>query len=98
MPAVLADVIRKAPLCPEKVEFVWRSTVGPTVARATKIRLDEHGVLHVMAADESWAREVRRSSKLILSRLTPLLGPGVAKRIHVREELNTPPSRRSVRP
>jgi predicted nucleic acid-binding Zn ribbon protein len=86
VPAVLADVIRKAPLCPEKVDFVWRSIVGPTLARATKIRLDEHGVLHVMAADEQWAREVKRSSKLILARLATLLGPGVAKRIHVREE------------
>lgn len=84
IPAVLAEVIRKAPLCPEKVDFAWRSAVGTVLARATNVRLDADGVLHVMAPDAQWAREVKRSSRLILSRLATLLGPGVAKRIQVR--------------
>lgn len=84
IPAVLAEVIRKAPLCPEKVDFAWRSAVGGALARATNVRLDDRGVLHVMATDAQWAREVKRSSRLILSRLAPLLGPGVAKKIQVR--------------
>jgi predicted nucleic acid-binding Zn ribbon protein len=85
IPAVLAEVIRKAPLCPEKVEFAWRSAVGAAVARVTRVRLDDQGVLHVMASDPQWGREVKRSSRLILTRLGTLLGPQVAKSIHVRE-------------
>jgi hypothetical protein len=42
-------------------------------------------VLHVMASDPQWGREVKRSSRLILTRLGTLLGPQVAKSIHVRE-------------
>lgn len=85
IPSVLAEVIRKAPLCPEKVEFAWRSAVGTAVARATTVYLDAAGVLHIRATDAQWAREVRRSSRLILARLTTLLGPDVAKKIQIRE-------------
>jgi hypothetical protein len=81
IPAVLAEVIRKAPLCPEKVDFAWRTAVGAVVDRVTKVRLDQDGVLHVTAADTHWTREVKRSSRLILGRLTSLLGAGVVKRI-----------------
>jgi predicted nucleic acid-binding Zn ribbon protein len=84
IPAVLAEVIRKAPLCPEKVDFAWRSAVGAAVARVTSVRLDDDGVLYVFAADAQWGREVKRSSRLILTRLASLLGPDVAKRIQVR--------------
>lgn len=84
IPAVLAEVIRKAPLCPEKVDFAWRSAVGSVVARVTNVRLDEDGVLWVMATDQQWAREVKRSARLILPRLETLLGKGVARKIHVR--------------
>ena len=83
IPTVLAEVIRKAPLCPEKVEFAWRSAVGPAVQRVTTVRLDEAGVLHVTAADAHWSREVKRSSKLILARLETMLGPDTVKRIRV---------------
>ena len=51
MPAVLADVIRKAPLTDEKVAFAWRTAVGPAFERVTTARLDATGVLHVTAAD-----------------------------------------------
>jgi predicted nucleic acid-binding Zn ribbon protein len=81
IPAVLAEVIRKAPLCPEKVEFAWRAAVGASVERVTKVRLDEEGVLRVTAQDAHWAREVRRSAHLILNRLERLIGPGVIRRI-----------------
>jgi predicted nucleic acid-binding Zn ribbon protein len=84
IPAVLADVIRKAPLCPEKVDFAWRSAVGAALARVTNVRLDDEGVLHVMAADAHWGQEVKRSSRLILSRIGTLLGPNVARKINVR--------------
>jgi predicted nucleic acid-binding Zn ribbon protein len=83
IPAVLAQVLREAPLCPEKVEFAWRSAVGPAVARATSVRLDASGVLHVRADDAQWGREVRRSSRLILTRIGALLGPEVARKLVV---------------
>ena len=83
IPTVLTEVISKAPLCPEKVEFAWRFAVGPAVERATTVRLDETGILHVKASDAHWAREVKRSSKLILVRLETMLGRGTVKRIRV---------------
>ena len=81
IPAVLAEVIRKAPLCPEKVEFAWRAAVGSGMDRVTTVRLDDAGLLHVNAADAHWAREVKRSSRLILKRLEGLLGAGVVKKL-----------------
>lgn len=81
IPRVLADVLRNAPLCPEKVEFAWRTAVGPAVARMTKVSLDHDGVLHVTASNPAWTVEVRRSSKLILARLGALLGADVVKSI-----------------
>ena len=80
IPDVLAEVIRKAPLCPEKVSFAWRETVGPAIARASSVRHDDQGVLHV-TADSAWRAEIRRSSRLILARLERLLGPGVVTAI-----------------
>ena len=79
IPHVLAEVLRKAPLCPEKVAFAWRAAVGPAVARVTAVSLDADGVLRVTANDAHWGREIRRSSKLILARLEGLLGPGTVK-------------------
>ncbi|HUE87547.1 MAG TPA: DciA family protein [Vicinamibacterales bacterium] len=81
IPAVLAEVIRKAPLCPEKVEFAWRTAVGSAMGRVTTVQLDDAGVLHVKAADAHWAREVKRSSRLVLKRLEGLLGAGVVKKL-----------------
>lgn len=81
IPAVLADVIRKAPLSAEKVEFAWRTVVGAALDRVTQVRLSDDGVLYVKAGDPQWAREVKRSSRLIIKRLEPLLGPDVIRRI-----------------
>lgn len=81
IPAVLAEVIRKAPLCPEKIEFAWRAAVGAGMDRVTTVRLDDAGVLHVKAADAHWAREVKRSARLIIKRLEGLLGAGVVRRL-----------------
>jgi Dna[CI] antecedent, DciA len=81
IPRVLAEVLRKAPLCHEKVEFAWRAAAGAAVARVTTVSLDARGVLHVDAVDPHWTREVRRASKLVLARLDGLLGEGTVKRI-----------------
>lgn len=83
IPAVVAEILRKAPLCPEKVEFAWQATVGPALQRATSVRLEDSGVLKVTAEDAHWGREVKRASPLILARLEKLLGPDVVKRIRV---------------
>lgn len=82
IPAVLAEVLSKAPLSPEKVEFAWRAAVGPAVARVTRVSLDQDGVLYVVATEPHWLAEVRRSAKLILARLHSMLGSDVVKRIH----------------
>ena len=83
IPSVLAELIRKAPLCDEKVDFAWRAAVGPAVQRMTKVRLTGDGLLMVTTADAHWGREVKRSSALILARLQAYLGPNVISRIHV---------------
>lgn len=81
LPGVVAEIIRKAPLSPEKVEFAWRAAVGPAIARATTVALDEAGTLRVHASEPHWAREVDRSSRVIRARLETMLGPGVVATI-----------------
>jgi len=83
LPEAIADLVRKAPLTPEKVAFAWRSAVGPAVDHATTIQLRD-GVLQVRAKDPAWQREVERSAALIRSRLDTLLGERVVKYIDVR--------------
>jgi hypothetical protein len=73
MPGALADVMRRAPLTPEKVAFAWRSAVGPAVDKATTVELID-GILRVRARDASWRREIERSAGLIRSRLIVVLG------------------------
>lgn len=77
------QAIRPAPLCDEKVEFAWRMAVGPAAARATTVRLDTGGVLHVKASDQHWHREMRRSAAIIQSRLHAVLGDDAVKQIRV---------------
>lgn len=81
---MLAEVLKKAPLCPEKVEFAWRAAVGPAIARVTRVSLDSHGVLHVLSSEPHWAIAVKRSSKLILARLQAMLGAGVVRELQTR--------------
>jgi hypothetical protein len=81
MPAVVADVIRKAPLSDDKVSFAWRLAVGPAVGRATRVRLDAQGTLHVSAEAPAWLDGVRQSAGLIRSRLAHFLGDHAVKRI-----------------
>jgi hypothetical protein len=83
MPAALAEVLRRAPLTPEKVAFAWRAAVGPAVDNVTTIELRGR-VLHVRARDATWQREVERSAGLIRSRLGGLLGDDVVRFIEVQ--------------
>jgi hypothetical protein len=73
MPVALAEILRKAPLTPEKVAFAWRTAVGPAVDKATTVEWCD-GVLRVRARNASWQREVERSAGLIRSRLASVLG------------------------
>lgn len=82
MPKVLAEVLRKAPLSPEKVAFAWRAAVGPAVDNATTIELRER-VLRVHVRDVAWQREIERSMTLIRARLDALLGAGVVRDVDV---------------
>ena len=76
MPDVLAEVLRKAPLTPEKVAFAWRAAVGPSVDKVTTIELRQR-TLHVRVKDATWQREINRSAALIRARLETLLGEGI---------------------
>lgn len=82
VPAVLAAIVRKAPLTEEKVGFAWRTAVGAAVAGATEVVLDET-TLRVRARDRAWQREIERSAATIRTRLDDLLGPGVVRYLEV---------------
>jgi predicted nucleic acid-binding Zn ribbon protein len=81
MPAIVAEVIRKAPLSDEKVACAWRLAVGPTLDKSTSVRLAEDGTLYVTAESKAWADSVRESIGLIRSRLAHFLGEDVVKRV-----------------
>ena len=83
VPVVLASILKAAPLSPGKVECAWRASVGIALRRVTEVQLVD-GVLLVDAASAQWAREVRRSSNVILKRLRSLLGHDTVKRLTVR--------------
>lgn len=84
IPSILAQVVRPAPLCQEKVEFAWRASVGPAVSRATHARIDGRGVLVITAQNVQWEREVGRSLGLIRSRLETLLGPDAFINVEIK--------------
>jgi hypothetical protein len=79
----VAEVVRKAPLTPEKVAFAWRMAVGPTIENVTTAKLDAEGVLHVTATTPDWAAAVRKSSKLIHYRMQGLLGEATVARLQI---------------
>lgn len=84
LPAVVAEVVRKAPLTEEKVAFSWRLAVGPAIGKATTVRLASDGTLHVAAESTAWIDAVYASIGLIRSRLAHLLGEDSVKRIACR--------------
>jgi predicted nucleic acid-binding Zn ribbon protein len=83
LPSAIAELLRGSPLCAAKVEFAWKTAVGPALQRATAVRL-EQGVLLVDASSREWALEVARSSRMILARLKTLLGDDVIREITIR--------------
>ncbi|HXH23716.1 MAG TPA: DciA family protein [Vicinamibacterales bacterium] len=89
LPAALAEVLRRAPLTPEKIAFAWRAAVGPALDRATAIELRD-GTLLVTARTEAWCRELERSAATIRARLDALLGPDVVRGLEVRAAAAAP--------
>jgi predicted nucleic acid-binding Zn ribbon protein len=83
LPRALAEIVRLAPLSPGKVEFVWRTAVGPAMARGSAVRLED-GVLLVDAQTAAWGAAIRRGSALILTRLQAMLGPDAVREIRLR--------------
>jgi len=83
VPGALAQMLRDAPLSDGKVDFAWKTAVGPALERATAIKLDGN-VLIVEVTTAEWAREIKRSSGLIIARLQSLLGETTIAEIHVR--------------
>lgn len=83
IPGALMDLLRPVPLSDGKVGFAWRAAVGPALERVTAVKL-EHGVLIVEASTAQWAREIQRSSGVILTRLRTLLGDDTVTRLDVR--------------
>jgi hypothetical protein len=94
MTDALAEVLRRAPLTPEKVAFAWRHTVGPAVARATTIALEGHQLI-VRVESGQWRREVQRSAPIIRERLDRLLGRGIVRTLTVAPMEDAPRQPRS---
>lgn len=83
IPRVLGELLRRSPMSPGKVDFAWKTAVGPGLDRVTSVRL-EGATLIVEAKTPQWTREVSRSSHVILTRMQQLLGPDVVREIAVR--------------
>jgi hypothetical protein len=82
MPDALAEVLRKAPLTPEKVAFAWRTSVGPAVERVTSVELKGY-ILHVRTQDATWQREIEHSAAIIRRRLATWLGKDIVRGLDV---------------
>ena len=83
VPGAVVDLLRAAPLSDGKVAFAWKVAVGPAMERATAVKLDGT-VLVIEASTAQWAREIKRSTGVIISRLGTLLGRDVVTDIKVR--------------
>lgn len=83
LPRVLSEVVRHAPLSAGKVDFAWKSAVGPAIGRASAVLLED-GVLLVDTQSAQWASAIQGSSRIILSRLQALLGDDVVREIRLR--------------
>ena len=83
LPGALVELLRDVPISKGKIDFAWKAAVGAGLERVTSVRL-EGRVLLVDVPDRNWAREVTRSSGVILTRLHTLLGRNAVTEIIVR--------------
>jgi hypothetical protein len=83
LPEAVAALLRDVPLSPGKVSFAWKAAVGPGFDRVTSVCLEGRTLL-VDAENQHWAREITRSSGIILARLQKFLGPQAVTRVEIR--------------
>jgi hypothetical protein len=79
LPAVVIEIVRRQPTTPEKVDFAWRTAVGPAIARATTVSLDGEGTLLIRASSLHWQHEIQQSLSLVRARLDSLLGDALVR-------------------
>ena len=79
---VLAEIIRRQPPCKARTAFAWTVVVGPAIARATSVHLDD-GTLRVTPRDSRWGPELLRAKAGILMRLQTLLGRDAIRDIYI---------------
>jgi hypothetical protein len=84
VPGALTRLFQIGPLSQGKLEVAWRVAVGDALSRVTTVRLQSDGGVEVLAADQRWQKELKRSSTVILTRLTALLGANVVTRLVVK--------------
>ena len=82
LPDTLTEIVRRQPLTQAKVDFAWRTAVGPALARVSSARLDGDGTLRVRTEDDRWTREIERGRDVIRARLDRMLGDDL-KRVDV---------------
>ena len=80
--SVVAEIIRRQPLSPEKVGFAWSIAVGPALSRVTTVELRHHHLI-VSPRDARWARELERARDTILARVQLLLGQDEVKGLQI---------------
>jgi hypothetical protein len=89
LPDTLSEIVRRQPLTQAKVDFAWRTAVGPALARVSSARLDGDGTLRVRTGDDRWKKEIERAREVIRARLDRLLGPDL-KRLEIRGRTTRP--------
>jgi predicted nucleic acid-binding Zn ribbon protein len=82
LPDTLSEIVRRQPLTQAKVDFAWRTAVGPALARVSSAQLDGDGTLRVRTDDDRWTKEIERGRDVIRARLDRLLGDDL-KRVEV---------------
>lgn len=83
LPGALAALLCDVPVSTGKVNFAWKAAVGAGLERVTSVQL-EGRVLVVEVRDRNWAKEITRSTPVILPRLQTLLGREAVNEIQVR--------------
>ncbi len=78
---VLAEIVRRQLPSKQRTAFAWQLAVGPALARATTVELDERGLLSVRATDPRWTEELNRARDAVLAKMQSLLGADQIRRI-----------------
>ena len=74
LPGVLIELVRRQPNTPAKVDFAWRTSAGPAIARASRAALGDTGVLTITVVDPQWQHEIQHALPVLRPRLERLLG------------------------